>query len=271
MNHPSTTPARVSIRLRFTLWNTGVLALLLTIFAITAWITLRRVLAQRGDATVRESARAIAGAVIAERRTPRARGDTSRVARTAARDVLRELRMGDLDVLIVDDAARVVAANRAPAQRRPGEQLVAPLATDRPSRPRLTVAARAGARSAATGASRRRCAHATLTIDNVTWRAALMRVRPNAATADEPSLVVSVLRSDEEDLAVLARVRTTLLLRHSVCVGGHGAGRIHARTTQSRAHRTSWPILRPRDFPPRRSANGCRLAIRTMNSADWPR
>ena len=95
MNQPSATPARVSIRLRLTLWNAGVLALLLTIFAITAWITLRRVLAQRGDATVRESARAIAGAVIAERRTARERGDTSRVARTAARDVLRELRMGD--------------------------------------------------------------------------------------------------------------------------------------------------------------------------------
>lgn len=211
MNQPSVTPARVSIRLRLTLWNAGVLALLLTIFAITAWITLRRVLAQRGDATVRESARAIAGAVIAERRTARERGDTSRVARTAARDVLRELRMGDLDVLIVDDAARVVAANRAPAQRRPGDQLVAPLATDRPIDPdSLSVPApvRDLLRLVPVGDD---VLMRTLTIDNVTWRAALVRVRPNAATADEPALVVSVLRSDEEDVAVLARVRTTLL------------------------------------------------------------
>ena len=118
MTSGSPTPVRVSIRLRLTLWNTTVLALFLVAFAIAGWSTLRRVLEERGDTTVRQSARAIAGAVLAERRAARERGDTARVARTAARDVLRELRIGDLEVLIADDAARIVAATRAPARRR---------------------------------------------------------------------------------------------------------------------------------------------------------
>ena len=78
-------PVRVSIRWRLTLWNTSVLALLLISFAVAGWITLRRVLGERRDATVVESAQSIAGAVIAERRSARARGDTTRVTRAAAR------------------------------------------------------------------------------------------------------------------------------------------------------------------------------------------
>ncbi len=211
MTPEGSTPVRVSIRLRLTLWNTSVLALLLIAFAISGLITLRRVLEERGDATVRESARAIAGAVIAERRAAHARGDTARVARFAARDVLRELRIGDLDVIIVDDAARVVAANRVPTRRRAGERAparVVPVAPVDPDTLSLPQPVREWLRLAPGSGD---VLLRTLTMDDQTFRAALVRVNPGTANSAEPALIVGVLRSDEEDVAVLGRVRTTLL------------------------------------------------------------
>ena len=71
MTSENRTPTRLSIRLRLTLWNTSVLALLLTIFAFSAFIPLRPVLQARSDGTVRETARAISGAVIADDRANR--------------------------------------------------------------------------------------------------------------------------------------------------------------------------------------------------------
>ena len=202
---------RVSMRMRLTLWNTGVFALLLMIFAVAAWITLRRVLQASGDATVRESARAISQAVIAERGAARARGDTNIVSRAAARDVLRQIRTDNLDILIVDDAARVVAVNRIPARRRAGEKLpqrVTPAAPVDPDTLLLPTQVRDLLQKRPTGTD---VMMQTLTIDDITWRAALVRVDPGPAHLEEPALIVGVLRSDEEDLSVLASVRTVLL------------------------------------------------------------
>lgn len=208
------TPVRVSIRLRLTLWNTAVLALLLISFAVTGWILLRRVLGERSIETVRESARSIAGAVIAERRTARERGDTTRFTRAAARDVLRELRSGDFDVLIVDDAARVVAATlvppRAPMPWRtdtPATITAAPFPALDPDSLSLPPAVRDLLKLRPVGDE---VLLRTVTIDGMPWRAAMVRVSPGPDHPDEPALIVSVLRSDEQDRLVLARVRTTL-------------------------------------------------------------
>ena len=205
------TPARVSMRLRLTLWNTGVLALLLTIFAIAAWITLRRVLQESGDSTVRETARAISQAVIAERRAARARGDTSIVSRAAARDVLRELKSGDLDILIVDDAERVVAANRLPTSRKRGEKALPGVAATTPIDPDTLLLPQQVRELLSLRPPGTDVVVRTLSIDDISWRAALVRVDPGPVHTDEPVLIVGVLRSDEEDLAVLSRVRTFLL------------------------------------------------------------
>ena len=208
-------PVRVSIRWRLTLWNTSVLALLLIIFAVAGYLTLRRVLAERGDATVRESARSIAGAVIAERRTARERGDTTRVTRAAARDVLRELRNGDLDVLIVDHATRVVAAALVPpytqARRRTDVQAaiaVTPEPASDPDSLSLPPEVRDLLKLTPVGDE---VLLRTVRIEDVPWRAALVRVAPGPEHPEEPELIVGVLRSDEQDRLVLARVRTTLL------------------------------------------------------------
>ncbi len=202
---------RPSIRLRLTLWNASVLALVLIAFATAGWFTLESVLRDRGDATVRESARAIAGAVVAERYAARARGEVARARGEAARNALRELRTGNLDVFIADEAARVVAASRSPVRPRPGStQPANPVAVARPA-DRDTVNMPAPVRDLFREPSKTGdVVLRTVRIDDVPWRAAVIRLAPGPDNAEEPALHVGVLRSDDEDMAVLNRVRRTL-------------------------------------------------------------
>lgn len=205
-------PVRISIRLRLTLWNTSVLALMLIGFAIAGMVTLREVLQDRGATTVRESARAIASAVITERHEVRARGDTVHIEREAARDVLREMRIGDLDVFIVDDAARVIAANRLTAFPSEGVRSGAPSATDGRASADTVVLAPPVRELLRLRPPAGDVIERSITIDDVEWHAALVRVDTGAVSESEPTLVVGVLRSEAQDTAVLTRVRTTLLL-----------------------------------------------------------
>ena len=207
------TRVRTSIRLRLTLWNATLLALVLILFATAGWFTLDEVLQERGDAAVSESARAIAAAVQAERRAARARGDTASLQGEASRAALRELRTRDLDVFIVDEASRVVAASRSPARPRTAgaKPRTAIVATAPKNAPPDTLPMPAPVRAllqekATTG----EVALRTVTIDDVRWRAAAVRVPGGQDYAEEPARIVLVLRSGDEDLAVLARVRTTL-------------------------------------------------------------
>lgn len=209
---------RTSIRLRLTLWNASVLAMVLIAFANGGFLTLSAVLRERGDASVSQSARAIAGAVSAERRAARDRGDVVRVRGEAARAALRELRTRDLDVFIADEAARVLAASRGPARPRsttpprPGMARVPvpapPIAPADPDTLAMPVAVRDLLRQSVKPGE---VALRTVRIDDVDWRAALIRVPAGQDYAEAPGFIVGVLRSGEEDLAVLGRVRTTLL------------------------------------------------------------
>ncbi len=202
---------RLSMQWRLTIWNAAVLGLMLSSLAISGWLTLRRVLQERGDAAIRQSAEAIARAVVAERRAARARGDTARVPGAAARDVLRELRTGDLDIVIVDDDERVVAANTVPLNQRPTQPLPRAVRTAEPVDPALLGIPPQIRELLRLKPDSGVVALRTVTINEVTWRAALVRVNQGPINT-MPALVVGVLRSSEEDLGVLARLRTTLLL-----------------------------------------------------------
>ena len=236
---------RPSIRLRLTLWNASVLALVLIAFASAGWFTLAAVLREGGDATVRESAQAIAGAVIAERRAARARGDTTRVRGEAARDALRELRTGNLEVFIADEAARVVAVSRSPMRKGSRSALTPPPITPRPPANPDTVNMPGPVRElfreqSAAGEVVLR----TIRIDGEVWRAAVIRLAPGADHAEEPALHVGVLRSDDEDIAVLARVRSTLLLAVPIAllvaiVTGYAIARRSLEPMDSMAARTA--------------------------------
>lgn len=204
---------RLSIRLRLTLWNASVLALLLTVFAMGGWITLALALRERADDTVIETARAVAGAVIAERDAARAQGGIA-PGGMAARNALRELRAGDLDIVISDDDARVVAASRrarVPGRGRSRTHLAQPEADTNQLAPQV----RALMRAATTGNPP---LLRTLQLEDGARRAAAVRLEPGNDKT-EPALIVAVLRSVYEDDMLLARARTILLLAIPVALG----------------------------------------------------
>lgn len=205
---------RASILTRLTLWNASVLACLLVLFAAAGWITLSRAVSQRTAATVRESARAVAGAIVAERRAAAARGDVEEVPGAYERAALREMRVGDLDIFITADGAsddttpvdsvEVVAARQprtTPAQVvpvPPGLRAVMDSVRDERARGLLSDTVVAIRRA---------------TLGDSTYRVALLRVEPEPIDReDEPPLLVTVMLSEAEDRALLRQVRTTLLL-----------------------------------------------------------
>ncbi|MBL0938761.1 MAG: HAMP domain-containing protein [Gemmatimonadaceae bacterium] len=206
---------RTSILFRLTLWNASVLACMLVLFAAAGWITLDRAVAQRTASTVRESARAVAGAILAERRAAAARGEVEEERGAYEKAVLRELRVGDLDIFITDDAVQLMAVK----QPRVADDLTPePREADQRSDERpieIPMAVRAemnhvrqerldGTLSDSAVAVRR------VVQSDSSFRVAMLRVEPDADDHDEPPLLITVVMSEAEDRALLRQVRTTL-------------------------------------------------------------
>ncbi len=190
------------------------LACLLVLFAAAGWITLSRAVSQRTAATVRESARAVAGAIVAERRAAAARGDVEEVPGAYERAALREMRVGDLDIFITADAS---TDDRVPVS---SVEIVAarqPRTADTP-----VVRVPAGLRAVMDSVRDERArgllpdslvAIRRATLGDSVYRVAVLRVEPEPDNReDEPPLLVAVMLSEAEDRALLRQVRTTLLL-----------------------------------------------------------
>lgn len=199
-----------SIRVRLTLWNAGVLACVLIAFAVAGWFTIARVVRERTTTAVRESARAVAAAVMAERRAVAARGEveTERGATEAA--VLRELRIGDLDIFITDESAQLMAV-RQPRQDNRGED------TDN-AVPMVPVPVRRLMQEVSVERARGELAESTVVVRNVqlggvTARVAMLRIAPEPTDpVGEPAMLVTAVHGTAEDAQLLRQVRTTLLL-----------------------------------------------------------
>lgn len=198
-----------------------ILALLLGAFAYASWSALGVVLAQRADAAVSGSARAIAAAIVDARSSARARGEEPRP--DMAHDALRKILTGDLDVFIVDDSSNVVAASR----RRGARELKGA------ARTRLTDSAIATA-SVTKGPDTLKLPGLisdllsevqnnpvstdgvptptvrTLALDDGPHVAAAVRIAPGKNDA-EPAMVVAAIRSNDDDTTLLNSVRTTFL------------------------------------------------------------
>lgn len=101
-----------SVRMRLTLWYTGVLALILVIFAFAAYFFLARALSGRTDASLAEITRAFTATFVAEQ------GDEKENATTGAAvasEAVREFRFRDYRFILYDESQRVVAASEDPA------------------------------------------------------------------------------------------------------------------------------------------------------------
>lgn len=210
-------PVRISILLRLTLWNASVLALVLIVFVVVGWFTLTRVVRERAISAVSESAQVVASAVRAERRAMAARGEVEADGATE-RAVLREMRVGNLDIFITNEAVRMMAARqpRLPvdgtsdtgqgdsAVRLP-EPVHAILEEMRTGRDEDL--ARALARD-------RGLAVREVMLADGPAHMALVRVAP---TGDEdarngPTLLITALLSEAGDRLLLRQVRNTLFL-----------------------------------------------------------
>jgi signal transduction histidine kinase len=207
----------VSILQRLTLWNSSVLALALSIFAGAAWLTLTEVLQNRSISSVRESARAVAGAIRAGQQAILARGEVEKERGATEQAVLRELRAGDLDIFIADEADQVMAARQPRQERagaisemREGERDEAPVRIPPAVRglmDEMRDAARAGQVSDTTVIVR------ALRLGSEPARAAILRLPPfSREMIGEPTLLVVAVRPESEDAQLLRQVRNTLLL-----------------------------------------------------------
>lgn len=209
-------PVRTSILVRLTLWNASVLAFLLVAFAWAGWLTLERVLHQRAATVVRESARVVAGAILAERRAAAARGEVEEVRGEHEQAVLRELRAGDLDIFITDEAEQLMAAR----QPELGEIIERSADSTRRRQPTDVVLPKA-VRDLMTSVRAQRDAGALsdssvvireITLESGPARAALLRVEPEADDEGEPALLIASLRPEQDDVQLLRQVRTTIFL-----------------------------------------------------------
>lgn len=209
---------RLSILQRLTLWNSSVLALTLIAFAAAGWFTLERVVRQRANSVVRESARAVAGAILAERRAAAARGDVEKVRGEYEQAVLRELRVGDLDIFITDEGEDLMAARQPRPGERPGDRQAERDDERRTERVPIVVPIEVRALMAAVRDDRQagRLSDSSvvvrsLSLDGQAARAAVLRVEPEAGDdAGEPALLITALRMERDDLLLLRQVRNTI-------------------------------------------------------------
>lgn len=108
-----------SVRVRLTLWYTGVLALVLVVFALAAYFFLTWTLDRRTDNSLREMARAFSALLAIEEQDAEAGGEVD-VARDAEGNIspdaavigaASDYRFRDYQLVVYDDARRVVAAS----------------------------------------------------------------------------------------------------------------------------------------------------------------
>jgi heavy metal sensor kinase len=118
-----------SVRARLTLWYTGVLALVLIVFAVSVYFFLTRTLERQTDESLAEMSRAFAETVSGEQREMQA--DTTRSAPLDAQAPIRpfdvdaamieaagEYRLRDYQFIIYDESRRMVATSPTPNGER---------------------------------------------------------------------------------------------------------------------------------------------------------
>lgn len=98
-----------SMRAQLTLWYTGVLALVLVIFAASTYIYLARAARGRTDQSLVDTANSLVSNFKAEADDENQSGDE------AALEVTRDFQFSDRQAIILDDSGRIIAASAPPA------------------------------------------------------------------------------------------------------------------------------------------------------------
>ena len=98
-----------SMRAQLTLWYTGVLALVLIVFALVTYTYLARAARERTDQSLEDSANSLISNFIAEL------SDEGETVEAAAAEVARDFQFKDRQVIIFDESGRIVATSAPPA------------------------------------------------------------------------------------------------------------------------------------------------------------
>jgi heavy metal sensor kinase len=99
-----------SMRAQLTIWYTGVLALVLVIFAFATYAYLAGAARERTDQSLADTANSLISNFTAES------NDEEQPDESAAQEVTRDFQFSDRQTLIFDETGRVLAASDAPAQ-----------------------------------------------------------------------------------------------------------------------------------------------------------
>ena len=189
------------------------LALLLVAFAYGSQVALSSALADRRDLEVKESALAIAKTIQNERQRALARGEDPRPE--VLRDSLQRLRAGNLDVYIVDDGSRVVAASKGASRHVARGNLLPKLApttnkvAPAPAVPDSVLPVRVR-ELLNTTRNAKDTVLATIAMDGASFRAAVVPVAQGSGDG-QPAMTVAVLRSGDEDAALQLKYRNRIL------------------------------------------------------------
>lgn len=210
---------RPSVRFRLTLWNSAILAAVLGVFAYGSWSVLIVQLGLRADAAVSNSARAVSQAIVNERKAARSLGDSAE-HRDMAREALREILAGDLDVFIVDEASEVVASSLTKGKRRihlpkkvKGVDTVTRTASiTKGDSLRLPAQVRTLLHQVQTSTAPADTLPTvySINIDDRPRRVAFVRIA-GSKDGDEPAMVVVAIRATDEDQNLLADVKSDFL------------------------------------------------------------
>src|ERR1700750_43719 len=96
------------MRSRLTLWYTGVLALVLVVFAAAAYAYLARAVRERTDQSLADAAHSLASNFAAE-------FEEDQTGDNAAEEVARDFQSADRQAFIFDEEGRAAASSEAPA------------------------------------------------------------------------------------------------------------------------------------------------------------
>src|SRR5918911_4044819 len=95
------------MRARLTLWYTGVLGLVLVVFAVAAYAYLARAARERTDQLLADDARSLALNLAAE-------FEEDQTGDNAAEEVARDFQFADRRAFIFDEEGRAIASSSAP-------------------------------------------------------------------------------------------------------------------------------------------------------------
>src|SRR5882762_7559576 len=101
-----------SMRAKLTLWYTGILALVLTVFAASTYIYLVRATAQRTDDSLVDSSDLVVANLKAEL------GESARQGGQVVREVVNDFRFRDRQVVVFGENQQVLAASEPPERER---------------------------------------------------------------------------------------------------------------------------------------------------------